>query len=92
MPHSIAGAQASQGVVKDEPMDDSGIPSSIGQPAGDDDVNMDEGANETAVKNEVKLVDLFAGDYDDDDDEEFPSSAPIKLPPSSPPAKIELPT
>lgn len=92
MPHSIAGTKSSQGAVKDEPMDDTGIPSSIGQPAGDDDVDMDEDEDTdgVAVKNEVKLIDLFAGDYSDD--EEFPSSAPVKHQPSSPPARIEMPT
>ncbi|KAK2593731.1 p48 polypeptide of DNA primase [Conoideocrella luteorostrata] len=78
--------------VKDEPTEDTGIPSSIDQ-AGDedDDVDMvdDTEKNGTAKKN-VKLTELFNDDYSDD--EEFPSSAPIKQQPSSPPARIASPT
>ncbi|EFY99623.1 eukaryotic-type DNA primase [Metarhizium robertsii] len=92
MPHSITGAKSSPGAVKDEPMDDSGVASRMGPAASDgDDVDMDHDADDVAlVKNDIKLTDMV--DTDESDDEEFPSSAPVKQPPSSPPARIPSPT
>ncbi|KAL3952241.1 hypothetical protein ACCO45_013958 [Purpureocillium lilacinum] len=86
MPHSVEGGpQAPQGAVKDEPMDDAGIPSSA--PDADGDVNMQApeaaAAAPQPVKKEVQLENMF----DDDSDDEFPSSAPVKEQPSSPPAR-----
>lgn len=88
MPHSIPAGKSSPGAVKDEPMDDAGIPSSVGQAAADADVDMAEDTK--PAKNNVKLDDLFAND--DSDDEEFPSSAPVKAEQSSPPARAASPT
>lgn len=91
MPHSIAEAKSSQGAIKDEPMDEPNLPSSIGQAAGDDDVDMDDDTKSAPpAKRTVGLTDLFAAD--DSDDEEFPSSALVKEQPSSPPARIPSPT
>lgn len=82
MPHAEGSSPAA---VKDEPVDDAGITSSIPQ-GNDDDVDMLDAsgaaADASAVKKaDVKLDDLFAND---DSDEEFPSSAPVKAAPSSP--------
>ncbi len=82
MPH--AESQSSPAPVKDEAMDDSGIPSSIG-PSNEDDIDMVDpnGAPEVeqpSKKGDVKLDELFA---DVDSDEEFPSSAPVKAEPRS---------
>ena len=83
MPHSDPPAPSSPpGNIKDEPMEDGGIPSSVAGTA-EDDVEMN--GHGSAVKKEVKLDELFADV--DSDDEEFPSSsAPVKAPNSSPPA------
>jgi hypothetical protein len=72
---------------------DSGIPSSIEKAAhDDDDVEMDRDTKDIpAVKKTTRLTDLFDDD-DDLDDEEFPSSAPVKHQPSSPPQGVSLPT
>ncbi|TQV98234.1 hypothetical protein V2A60_008005 [Cordyceps javanica] len=85
MPHAEGSSPAA---VKDEPVDDAGITSSIPQGGdGDDDVDMLDAshaaADDAAVKKaDVKLEDLFANE--DSDDDEFPSSAPVKAAPSSP--------
>ncbi|OAQ98381.1 hypothetical protein LLEC1_01490 [Akanthomyces lecanii] len=82
MPHAEGSSPAA---VKDEPVDDAGVTSSI--PQGDeDDVDMldaNHAATDAAAvkKSDVKLDDLFAND---DSDDEFPSSAPVKVAPSSP--------
>ncbi|KAJ3479029.1 hypothetical protein NLG97_g8421 [Lecanicillium saksenae] len=82
MPHAEGSSPAA---VKDEPVDDAGITSSV--PQGDeDDVDMLDASNAATdaaavKKSEVKLDDLFPND---DSDEEFPSSAPVKVAPSSP--------
>ncbi|ATY63808.1 DNA primase small subunit [Cordyceps militaris] len=87
MPHAEGTSPAA---VKDEPVDDASLPSSI--PHGDeDDVDMLDAshaaADDAAVKKaDVKLEDLF--DNDDSDDNEFPSSAPVK---SEPPTSQEGP-
>ncbi|KAJ6781362.1 hypothetical protein PWT90_02774 [Aphanocladium album] len=82
MPHAEGSSPAA---VKDEPVDDAGITSSISQ-GDEDDVDMLDASNAAAdaaavKKTDVKLDDLFAND---DSDEEFPSSAPVKAAPSSP--------
>ncbi|KAJ4164190.1 hypothetical protein LMH87_005874 [Akanthomyces muscarius] len=82
MPHAEGSSPAA---VKDEPVDDAGITSSIPQ-GDDDDVDMLDASHAAtdaaAVKrSDVKLDDLFAHD---DSDDEFPSSAPVKVAPSSP--------
>lgn len=103
MPHSLASdSKNPSGAVKDEPMEDSGIPSEVNQaPEGDrdDDVEMDEAqvpepepepeSAPEAVKKEVKLEELFA---DVESDDEFPSSAPIDTPQSSSPEAPASPT
>lgn len=86
MPHAEGSSPAA---VKDEPVDDAGITSSI--PQGDDDDDDDDVdmldashavADAAAVKKpDVKLDDLFAND---DSDDEFSSSPPVKVAPSSP--------
>lgn len=84
MPHAEGGS--SPAAVKDEPVDDGGITSSIPRGDDEDDVDMLDAshaaANAAAVKkSDVKLEELF--DNDDSDDDEFPSSAPVKPEPSS---------
>ena len=80
MPHSVEMDEKSPaGLVKDEPMEDTDIPSDV-QATGDNDgdAKMDDGPDtngEGSSKNDVKLDDLFA---DVESDDEFPSSAPIK--------------
>lgn len=83
MPHAEGSSPAA---VKDEPVDDAGITSSIPQGDDDDDVDMLDASHAAAdaaavKKTDVKLDDLFAND---DSDDEFPSSAPVKVAPSSP--------
>lgn len=91
MPHSIkAEPPSSQPGVKDEPMDDAGIPNEVDGPAADDDIDMLEiksppQSGGGGAKEEVKLDALFA---DDESDEEFPSSMPVNVAPSSPPAGV----
>ncbi|KAF4126004.1 DNA primase small subunit [Geosmithia morbida] len=85
MPHSTDMGSRSSPVrdVKDEPMDDDTIVPDA------DDVDMVElsqdapstAAESTTEKNDFKLEELF----DNDSDEEFPSSAPVAVQPSSPP-------
>lgn len=77
MPHSVAtDAMSSPRAVKDEPMEENGIPEGTADaPSGDVDM-ADEPADE---KKDVKLEDLFD---DEDLDDEFPSSAPVQ--PGSP--------
>lgn len=91
MPHAEGSSPAA---VKDEPVDDAGITSSIPQGAQEDDVDMLDAshaaADDAAIKKtDVKLDDLFAND---DSDDEFPSSAPVKAAPSSPPQRAASPT
>lgn len=87
MPHSIKEPHSSSpAAVKDEPMDEAGIPGSVEAANNDEDdidmVQVPANGGETAVKKEdVKLDQLFA---DVDSDEEFPSSAPVKEARSSP--------
>ncbi len=83
MPHAEGSSPAA---VKDEPIDDAGITSSIPQGDYDDDVDMLDASHAAAdaaavKKSDVKLDELFAND---DSDDEFPSSAPVKAAPSSP--------
>lgn len=81
--------QSSTSTVKDEPMEDSAaIPDGIAHATNGDDIEMGD-AQDQAVKNEVKLEDLFA---DVDSDEEFPSSAPVVKQLSSSPEEAALPT
>ncbi|KAF7562425.1 hypothetical protein G7046_g1697 [Stylonectria norvegica] len=78
MPHSTAPeAMPSPSAVKDEPVEETGIPSEAVQ-APDGDVDMAEAASEHEEdKKDVKqLEDLF--DDDGDTDTEFPSSAPVQ--------------
>lgn len=95
MPHSI-----SDNPVKDEPMDaDAGIPSDAApaKTSADDDVDMNDEPQTEAPpagqaeepKKEVKLDELFA---DEDSDEEFPSSAPVKREGASSPARAASPS
>lgn len=73
---------SSQGTAKDDPMDD----------ADDNNVHVKghvEKKNNGIAAQNVRLTELFDGH--DSDDEEFPSSAPIKQQPSSPPARIASP-
>lgn len=95
MPHSI-----SPNPVKDEPMDaDAGIPSDAApaKTSTGDDVDMNDGPQTEAppagqaeeAKKEVKLDELFA---DEDSDEEFPSSAPVKREGASSPARAASPS
>ncbi|UKZ66984.1 uncharacterized protein TrAtP1_008148 [Trichoderma atroviride] len=95
MPHSI-----SPNPVKDEPMDaDPEIPGDAApaKTTTDDDVDMNDEPQAEAppagqaeeVKKEVKLDDLFA---DEDSDEEFPSSAPVKREGASSPARATSPS
>lgn len=83
MPHSItAEAMSSQGAAKDDPMDD----------ADGNNVHVKghvEKKKPGIAAQNVRLTELFDGH--DSDDEEFPSSAPIKQQPSSPPARIASP-
>ncbi|KEY67951.1 hypothetical protein S7711_02159 [Stachybotrys chartarum IBT 7711] len=85
MPHAIPEeAPSSPRPVKDEPMDDAGVPENTEQ-AVDTDVDMsdtqDSKPASQTVKPEVKLEDLFD---DLDSDEDIPSSAPVQDgPPSS---------
>ncbi|OAA73626.1 DNA primase small subunit [Cordyceps fumosorosea ARSEF 2679] len=94
MPHAQGSSPAA---VKDEPVDDASITSSIPQ-NDDDDVNMLDAshaaADDAAVKKtDSKLDDLFAHDDDSEDDDEFPSSAPVKAEaPSSQPQRPPSPT
>lgn len=88
MPHSIDDPQSSPAAVKDEPMEeDAGIPNDVDAAASnaDDDVDMIGAQDSSAAvkKEDVKLEQLFD---DVDSDEEFPSSAPVKVAPSSPQA------
>lgn len=84
MPHAEGSSPTA---VRDEPVDDAAITSSIPQGDDDDDVDMLDASGaaiDGAVKQtDIKLENLFDND-DDDDDEEFPSSAPVKAAPSSP--------
>lgn len=95
MPHSI-----SPNPVKDEPMDaDAGIPSdaAAAKTSADDDVDMNDEPQTEAppagqaeeAKKEVKLDELFA---DEDSDEEFPSSVPVKREGASSPARAASPS
>jgi DNA primase small subunit len=95
MPHSI-----SPNPIKDEPMDaEAGIPSDAvpAKSSADDDVDMNDEPQTEAppagqaeeVKKEVKLDELFA---DEDSDEEFPSSAPVKREGASSPARAASPS
>ena len=68
--------------------EDAGIPNTVDAAAADadDDVDMVGGPDSSAAavkKEDVKLEQLFD---DVDSDEEFPSSAPVKVAPSSPQA------
>ncbi|EJP69324.1 DNA primase small subunit [Beauveria bassiana] len=85
MPHAEGSSPTA---VRDEPVDDAAITSSIPQGDDDDDdvdmLDASGAAIDGAVKQtDTKLENLFDND-DDDDDEEFPSSAPVKAAPSSP--------
>lgn len=95
MPHSI-----SPNPIKDEPMDgDAGIPSDAApaKTPTDDDADMNDEPQAEAppagqaeeVKKEVQLDELFA---DEDSDEEFPSSAPVKREGASSPARAASPS
>lgn len=95
MPHSI-----SPNPIKDEQMDaDAGIPGDAApaKTPTDDDVDMNDEPQAEAppagqaeeVKKEVKLDELFA---DEDSDEEFPSSAPVKREGASSPARAASPS
>ncbi|KAH0529766.1 hypothetical protein TsFJ059_004474 [Trichoderma semiorbis] len=102
MPHSLSPNSSNAAAVKDEQPDgESGIPTNVA-PAetaatmADDDVDID--MNEAEVppagqaeesKKEVKLDELFA---DDDSDDEFPSSAPVKREGVSSPVRAASPS
>lgn len=64
----------------------------VSDPVADDDVDM---VHDTRPKRSgparVTLTELFPDDEDSDDDE-FPSSAPVKEQPSSSPAPLPMPT
>lgn len=89
MPHSLdPEPKPSQATIKDEPMDETGIDAALAD-ANDDDVDMVQVPSDTeaavpTVKKESRLDALLFDDVDSD--EEFPSSAPVKQPPTSPPA------
>ncbi|KHO01044.1 DNA primase small subunit [Metarhizium album ARSEF 1941] len=93
MPHSIAHPTSSQGAVKHETMEDSGLPATIGrETAGDDDdVDMDRDAHQVAPVNEhTRFTDIF--DAEASEDEEFPGPAPSKKQHCSPPPRVPSPT
>lgn len=102
MPHSLSPNSSNAAAVKDEqPEGESGIPTNVA-PANtaatmsDDDVDVDMNEAEAPPagqveesKKEVKLDELFA---DDDSDDEFPSSAPIKREGVSSPVRAASPS
>ncbi|KAL7958494.1 hypothetical protein V8C34DRAFT_148354 [Trichoderma compactum] len=102
MPHSLSPNSSNASAVKDEQPDgESGIPTNVA-PAetaatmADDDVDVDMNEAEAPPagqaeesKKEVRLDELFA---DDDSDDEFPSSAPVKREGVSSPVRAASPS